>query len=300
MKLLKTFSIILLMQILSVHSFKSEAQVYYPLVDTNNFWSLQTEITGVMHPYSYSYYIKFTNDTTIKGIIYRKVMESDDSIHTNWYNDGYIRETLDKKVYYLPINVNGTIIGTFYLYNFNVKKGDTVYHGGNIVVHSIDSILIGKQFRKRFYLSSGEIWIEGIGSLCGILTVGGCDVYGSENSLLCYTENDTLKYENPAYNYCYYGEVNVNELRNENGELRVYPNPANSLFVVSYSLLEKNNVNLQVYDLLGNEVATLVNQEENKGDYKAEFDAKRLNNGLYFCKLQAGNISETRKIVVVH
>ena len=91
-----------------------------------------------------------------------------------------------------------------------------------------------------------------------------------------------------------------NELRMENGELRIYPNPANSLLVVSYSLFEKTNVSLNIYDLIGNQVLSLVNQEQPKGENKIEFNTEKLNNGIYFCKLQAGSSSMTKKIVVVH
>ena len=92
----------------------------------------------------------------------------------------------------------------------------------------------------------------------------------------------------------------VNELRSENGDLRVYTNPANSLLVVSYSLLEKNQVKISLYDITGREVGLISNEVKDKGDYKIEFDSEKLNNGIYFCKMQAGNMSMTKKIVVMH
>ena len=94
----------------------------------------------------------------------------------------------------------------------------------------------------------------------------------------------------------------VNELGMRNGELgiNVYPNPVNSLIDLSYSLMRNSLVSLKIYDLLGNEVAILVNKGEEKGDYKIEFDAKKLTDGVYLCKLEAGNIRITRKIVVMH
>ncbi len=96
--------------------------------------------------------------------------------------------------------------------------------------------------------------------------------------------------------------LGVNELRNENGELsiNVSPNPGNSLIVISYSLLEKSNVNIYVYDLLGNQVSSLVNKEQGKGDYKMELNVEKFTNGIYFCKVEAGNSSMTKKIVLMH
>jgi len=98
------------------------------------------------------------------------------------------------------------------------------------------------------------------------------------------------------------GATGINELgiRNEELGIKVYPNPVNEHTAISYKLSAKSLVDLKVYDLIGKEVSTLVNQEQEKGDYKIEFDAEKLNNGIYFCKLQAGNMSMTRKIVVVH
>ncbi len=294
--------LVLIISHLLITSHNLIAQKYYKLVDTNKLWSIQQIM--VAHPTKVSWYnIKFTKDTTIKGIVYRKVMLLSDTLHLKLI-DGYIRETADEKVYYLGQKSNIDTV-EFCLYNFNLKKGDTVFSGYSMIVDSINNISVGKQLRKRFYLSENyykEIWIEGIGSLCGLLNVNRCSWSGGESALLCFTENDTLKYINPEYNHCpqVIDNVNVNELRMENGELRIYPNPAHSLLVVSYSLFEKTNVSLNIYDLIGNQVLSLVNQEQPKGENKIEFNTEKLNNGIYFCKLQAGNSSMTKKIVVMH
>ena len=303
MKLIKILSIVLLMQILSVYSTKLSAQTYYPLVDTNKIWSGFGICTGCPHQDSSSYYIKFTQDTTIKGIVYKKVMLSQDALHKNWIKDGYLRETADEKVYYLE----ALYVSEICYYNFNVKKGDTILPGYPFVVDSINNILIGKQLRKRFYINKSgspcDIWIEGIGSVeYGILNAYMCGVIGTKQSFLCYSENDTLKYENPEYNLCPQIIDNMNELKNGNGELRinVYPNPVNSLLVVGFSLLEKSNIKIQIYDITGREIETLVNEIKDIGKHKIEFNAEKLNNGIYFCRLEAENMSMTKKIAVVH
>jgi hypothetical protein len=95
-------------------------------------------------------------------------------------------------------------------------------------------------------------------------------------------------------------DVHVNELRIEHGELRIYPNPANVVLSIEYLVSRKGLINLKIYDIIGNEVGTLVNEVKDKGEYKIEFDAGKLKNGVYFCKVEAGNESVTRKIVVVH
>ncbi|WP_348344776.1 T9SS type A sorting domain-containing protein [Ignavibacterium sp.] len=56
---------------------------------------------------------------------------------------------------------------------------------------------------------------------------------------------------------------------------------------------------LKVYDVLGNEVATLVNEEKPAGAYEITFDANNLSSGIYFYRLQAGNFVETKKMILL-
>jgi hypothetical protein len=54
-----------------------------------------------------------------------------------------------------------------------------------------------------------------------------------------------------------------------------------------------------VYDILGNEVATLVNEEKHAGNYEVNFNASQLSSGIYFYKLQAGSFVETKKMILL-
>ena len=56
---------------------------------------------------------------------------------------------------------------------------------------------------------------------------------------------------------------------------------------------------LKVYDVLGNEVATLVNEEKPAGSYEVDFNASQLSSGIYLYKLTAGNFIQTRKMILV-
>jgi len=62
---------------------------------------------------------------------------------------------------------------------------------------------------------------------------------------------------------------------------------------------EMSNVVLKVYDVLGNEVATLVNEEKSIGVYEVIFDASQLTSGIYFYKLQTASFVETRKMILL-
>ncbi len=78
-----------------------------------------------------------------------------------------------------------------------------------------------------------------------------------------------------------------------------YPNPFNPSTRIKYQVAINSQVSLKVYDVLGDEVATLVNEEKPAGSYEVEFDASHLSSGVYFYKLQAGSFVETRKIILL-
>ena len=78
-----------------------------------------------------------------------------------------------------------------------------------------------------------------------------------------------------------------------------YPNPFNPNTVISYSVPEQSNVKLSVYDVLGNEVKTLVNENKNPGKYYVEFDGKDLSSGVYYYNIQVGNYSDVKKMILM-
>lgn len=78
-----------------------------------------------------------------------------------------------------------------------------------------------------------------------------------------------------------------------------YPNPFNAATTIKYSIPEKQRVVLKVFDIIGKEVATLVNGIKEKGDYKVEFTADDLASGIYLYKFQAGRFSENKKLLLV-
>ena len=78
-----------------------------------------------------------------------------------------------------------------------------------------------------------------------------------------------------------------------------YPNPFNPSTTIRYELPKASHVTLTVYDLLGREVATLVNDVEEPGYKSVQWDASRFSSGVYFCRLTAGEFIQTRKLLLV-
>ena len=78
-----------------------------------------------------------------------------------------------------------------------------------------------------------------------------------------------------------------------------YPNPFNPSTKIEYSIPHASFVILKVYDILGREVATLVNEEKSVGNYNIEFNGNNLSSGTYFYKLQAGDYSSVKKMILI-
>lgn len=78
-----------------------------------------------------------------------------------------------------------------------------------------------------------------------------------------------------------------------------YPNPFNPNTTINYSLAEISAVTLKVYDVLGNEVATLVNTTQEAGKHNVKFDAAKLASGLYIYTLNTGNFTSSKKMMLL-
>ena len=78
-----------------------------------------------------------------------------------------------------------------------------------------------------------------------------------------------------------------------------YPNPFNPSTKIRYSIPEHSSVTLKVFNLLGEEIETLVNGEQSAGVYEATFDASNLSSGIYFYTLQTENFSSSKKMILI-
>ncbi|MGC9092080.1 MAG: T9SS type A sorting domain-containing protein [Bacteroidota bacterium] len=76
-----------------------------------------------------------------------------------------------------------------------------------------------------------------------------------------------------------------------------YPNPFNPSTTISFDVPKQSHLRLAIYDVLGREVKTLVDEEKNPGRYSVTFDASNLPSGVYLYRLEAGSFSEVRKMV---
>ena len=78
-----------------------------------------------------------------------------------------------------------------------------------------------------------------------------------------------------------------------------YPNPFNPTTTISFILPSKSFVSLKVFDALGSEVSILLADELPVGTYSRQWNAASLPSGVYFCRLQAGSFTETKKLLLL-
>jgi hypothetical protein len=120
------------------------------------------------------------------------------------------------------------------------------------------------------------------------------------DSLFVYTASE--KYSIPiTYDTSLLNDVPERNVPQTNSILlNNFPNPFNPSTVISYSILKSAFVTLEIYDMLGREIHTLVNEFQMVGNYSFNFDASKLSSGVYFYRLQLGNdFIKTKKMLLM-
>ena len=99
----------------------------------------------------------------------------------------------------------------------------------------------------------------------------------------------------------YNSSLSVDEIANNIFELKSYPNPSNNEAVIQFNMPTGSNLKMSVYNILGAHIATLVDNESYAaGVHSIKWNTSDVNSGLYFCKLETGNASQTLKMIVAH
>ena len=133
---------------------------------------------------------------------------------------------------------------------------------------------------------------------------------GNSNSQKDYSFNDSYPTGGSSFRYrlkqidndgtfSYSDGVEVEIVPNKFELSQNYPNPFNPGTTIRYSMPQQGNVTLKVYDVLGNKVATLVNETQSAGKYEVRFDASQLSSGIYFYQLKTDNYYEIKKMTLI-
>jgi len=269
-----------------------------------SFYKVDSIVTNLSPPYvgSYKSMSAPSNDnvwicTATKLFFYNNSSYTEYTPHSGTYNDLHFINSQE-----------GWVVGN------NALILHTNNGGTNWDVQSNPSF---DHLRSVYFLNSNEGWAVGDNGAILHTTNGGAD-WTMEASGLTSEYLTGVHFTSAINGYVVgenetilkFGEVTSvkkqEETPREFSLLQNYPNPFNpntkiKFTIPSYVILSeaKNLVTLKVYDVLGNEVATLVKEELSAGEYEVEFSGNELTSGVYFYQLKAGNFIETKKMILL-
>lgn len=150
---------------------------------------------------------------------------------------------------------------------------------------------------------------DGLGNFTHIATVNNSTFSYTDNSVIMDQPGQKIYYKVKAFGKEFTNTVSTTIIPFKIGTGKYnefsyvlnqnYPNPFNPATKITYTLAANSHVSLKVYDLLGNEVAALVNERKPAGYYSVEFDAGNLPSGIYFYTVTSGNFTYTRKMILL-
>lgn len=274
------------------------------MVDTGKVWHIaECMNSSVCGSNRYS----FGSDTTIGGHVYKLLIANyDSSIVGNTYEPIAMREdTAAKQVFFYQTN------GEKLIYDFSLNPGATYnttidYCDMIVMVDIVDSVtLLNGEKRKRMLVtltfngggclfgSYQESWIEGIGSEMGPTRAGyyliAADISAN---LICFEENDTLKYYNNYYGSCTAWTVGVNDISSKNN-LSILPNPFHTTSQLELKNYFENAV-MRIYNSFGKNV-----MQQNIISKTTTISREGLSDGIYFYQLisNEGNVTAGKMMI---
>ena len=265
----------------------SQDHITYPL-NIGDYW--QYHVVGSFDEY---HSIEVLGDTTFtaNGKSYK-------SIRNRFGGKSYVRFSEDK-VYYFDTGLQIEKIQ----YDFTLSRGDTVamfttsYDDTPVItLVNIGYKNIFGSLRKQW--SFLYDWLHTFDDEV-VFTI--TDSIGLTSSFNIW-DQDTLY--SAIINGKLYGtivHINENNLGYDKNLnlIQNYPNPSNAITTIKFQIPELSFVTLKVYDVLGNEITTIVNEEKPAGNYVMEFDATGLPSGIYFYQFKVGDFVKTKKMVIM-
>jgi len=159
------------------------------------------------------------------------------------------------------------------------------------------TLYLGNDVGMYVSFNTGDSW-EFLGEELPIVTVGDIKIHPTANFLVAGTHRRSM----------YKIDLDmVTGIETDKGSTTLnsfileqnYPNPFNPSTTIQYTVGSKQFVELKVYDVLGEEITTLVNEEKSEGTYEINFSASVLTSGVYFYKIKAGSYIQTKKMILL-
>ena len=178
----------------------------------------------------------------------------------------------------------------------NVKfKVELVDALTNQIINTFDNVTYTKNFLQKYNSLAYQVNTEAIGTMNVKLRLV-ADHSGDANYLInnSFVEDEIIAKKG-------FKVINLkNELQIKDYALaQNYPNPFNPVTTITYQLPKSGSVTLKIFDILGNEVKTLVNEQKEMGRYTVQFDASSLASGMYVYQLRANDYTSTKKMMLL-
>jgi hypothetical protein len=178
----------------------------------------------------------------------------------------------------------------------------------------------GSMIGTKTYTWSNNVTVDGYGTLRipghDFQCLRGKGVAGNDKIIVFFTREGAMLWINTPTSQPDTGNINANfyayilgsSLVNGVNEQIIpsdfqlqqnYPNPFNPTTKIQYAISSAQFVTLKIYDLLGREITTLINERKQAGSYEVNFSGDNLTSGVYFYRIQAGSFSETKKLVLI-
>lgn len=184
----------------------------------------------------------------------------------------------------------------------DINNGLTDKHITSLSINSIGDIFAGTNSRGVYRSTdNGANWSE-INSGLTILVTHSLAI-NSNNRIFVGTDNDSEGSNGKGVFRSIYSTTGINYDNLSVPSLfslkQNYPNPFNPNTTISYTISKMSYVVIKIYNALGKEVTTLVNESKPAGNYESVFDGTNLPSGIYFCKMMANNFSKTIKLILL-
>lgn len=222
--------------------------------------------------------LDFSNASTGIAVGLSKILKTTNQ-GSSWFNVDSLAKTHIEGVDFYSGSGVGMIYGETGLFQNMFVKRTTDYGTTWSAFQIVDSTLTFLGVPLGGYLVSST----------NVYLVGGNGSGGPDMAFIYHTTNG--------------GSVFVNQISNELPNtfllLQNYPNPFNPTTIIEFSLPEKSLIKLKVFDVLGKQIAELVNENLTVGTYKVDFDASTYLSGVYFYTLEAEKFTETKRMVLL-
>ena len=273
---------------------------YYPLSVGNFFVYIDEEYSP---PSTSVFKLSVTKDTNANNHKYFKVMRS--ANHIAEFLIGWFRydSTNGNLLVYSPGNgclpyANDKIIDSLASKKSNHCDG-CIYNAMNLrtCTDTINGTYFGQTVKTKSYHHDGLtfedlVYAKGFGKVS----------YTGGEPVITYI----IFMKGCKINGVVYGDTILSNVSQISGILPIefklsqnYPNPFNPATNIKFSIPKNSNVILKVFDMLGKEISTLVNEKLNAGEYERSFDGSNLPSGVYFYKLTSGEFTETKKMLMI-